>query len=89
MLASHPPTCPDPRVFLFDLRDFPVQPQPVVTALAAMLRGDGEGPGRSAIVAHSALLKSQLRRVVPNHQIFVEREHALAWLTGTTAAQAA
>ncbi|MBB4155598.1 hypothetical protein GGQ80_003523 [Sphingomonas jinjuensis] len=88
LLARHPVGGHETRLGLYDLLDFPVQPQPVVAGLATVVADNIIGSARNAILTRTALLTSQLRSAAPDYRIFADRGEALAWLTGTELAAA-
>lgn len=76
--------CPFGEQLAFvDLRDFAVQSQDVLIVLANLSNDPTIAPKRTAMVASSALLTMQARRVAPDYRTFSDPAQALAWLTGS------
>ncbi len=68
------------QVSLFDMTRFAVQPRDVLPLLEQIASDPKVTSRRIAIIANSALLKMQAKRLAPNIALFDDREPALAWL---------
>jgi hypothetical protein len=74
--------CPLGEQLVFvDLREFAVQSQDVLGVLGELSNDASIAPRRTAVVASSALLTMQARRVAPDYHLFADPQEAMAWLT--------